>query len=48
MEAPEYGVLRPYYKSWGIIDSNDVDFSPITSDYCTREELGLKPDVDEF
>ena len=29
------------------MDSNDVHFEEIPTDYCTREELGLVEDADE-
>ena len=47
IDQPEYGALKPYYKSWGIVDSNDVHFEPLAADYCTREQLGLVADADE-
>ena len=47
VEQPEYGILKAYYKSWGIKDSNDVHWDELETDYCTREQLGLEEDADE-
>ena len=47
IEQPEYGELKAYYKSWGIMDTNDVHFEELQTDYCTREQLGLFEDADE-
>ena len=47
IEDPEYGLIKPYYKSWGILDSNDVHFEELPVDYCTREQLGIFEDQDK-
>lgn len=36
IEDPSYGQVKAYYKSWGIKDSNNVDFEELPTVYCTR------------
>ena len=46
IEDPTIGQLKPYYKSWGILDEEavDSDFEPLRYHTCTREELRLEDD----
>ena len=41
IEDPTYGVLNGYYKSWGIKESQGVDFELLPTKACTRAQLGL-------
>ena len=43
IEDPRYGVLKAYYKSWGIKKSvKGVDFEELPTRPCTYEELNLE------
>lgn len=35
VEDPSIGVLKPYYKSWGIKDTGGVDFEELPTRNCT-------------
>jgi len=39
IEDPTYGVLKPYYKSWGIKGTAGADFEPVPYHSCTPSEL---------
>ena len=47
IEDPSIGVLRPYYKSWGIIEGGGVNFEPLPERNCTSEELHIDGDSDQ-
>lgn len=48
IEDPTIGRLKPYYKNWGIKESNDVDFEELPTRNCTEDEFHIngksKPD----
>ena len=40
IEDPTIGVLKPYYKSWGLVaNGQSVDFEPLPTRECTKAEL---------
>ena len=43
IEDPTIGLLKPYYKSWGILnpDYDGTEFTPLRYHTCSREELRL-------
>ena len=41
IEDPTIGIIRPYYKSWGLKDTGGVDFEPIPTRPCTTAELHI-------
>ena len=42
IEDPSIGVLRPYYKTWGIKDdSGDIDWELLPTRECTEAELHI-------
>ena len=47
IEDPTYGILKPYYKSWGIKESvKGVDFEPLATRECTKAELHIHNETD--
>ena len=47
IEDPSYGVLRAYYKSWGINKTViGVYFEELPSRPCTASELNIKNETD--
>ena len=47
IEDPTIGVLKPYYKSWGIKETlNGVDFEPLPTRNCTQAELHINNQSD--
>ena len=43
IEDPSIGVLKPYYKSWGILhpDEDTEELTPLRYHECSRSELRL-------
>ena len=41
IEDPSIGTIRPFYKSWGLKGSGEVDFEPIPTRPCTPAELHI-------
>ena len=39
IEDPSYGVIKPYYKSWGIKTSSGVHFEELPTRQCTDAEF---------
>ena len=39
IEDPSYGVLKPYYKTWGFADQNSVEFEQLETRDCTDSEF---------
>lgn len=47
IEDPSIGVLKAYYKSWGIkAGIGGVDFEPLPTRQCTNAELHIKNETD--
>ncbi len=48
IEDPTIGELKPYFKSWGLVDpeASDSHFQPLKYHTCTREELRLEDGPD--
>ena len=46
IEDPSYGVVLPYYKSWGLKNSSGVDFEPLPLRECTEAELHVNNETD--
>ena len=46
IEDPSYGVLKPYYKSWGIKEGGGVDFEELPIRNCTTQELHVGDETD--
>ena len=46
IEDPSYGVLNPYYKTWGFEDSVGVEFEPLKTRPCTEAELHINNQTD--
>lgn len=47
IEDPSIGVLKPYYKSWGLKEGGGVHFEPLPERNCTKSELHVDEDGDE-
>lgn len=41
IEDASYGQLKAYYKTWGLDENQGVNFEPLASRQCTKEQLGL-------
>ena len=41
IEDPQYGVLKAYYKTWGLSTGKGVQWTELADEYCTKQELGL-------
>ena len=41
IEDPSIGQLKPYYKNWGIKESNGVDFEELPTRNCTEAEFHI-------
>lgn len=48
IDDPTYGVLKAYYKSWGIHSDVGIDWEELPSDYCTEDQFGLNKDGETF
>ena len=46
IEDPQYGVLRPYYKSWGLKESIGVEWEELPTRPCTEAELHINNKTD--
>ena len=46
IEDPSYGVLKPYYKSWGIKPGSGVDFESLPTRNCSQAELHVNGQSD--
>ena len=46
IEDPSYGVLNPYYKTWGFTDSVEVKFEALKTRPCTEAELHINNQTD--
>ena len=47
IEDPSYGVLKPYYKSWGIKEEGTVDFEEIPTRECSETEFHINGKTDK-
>ena len=41
IEDPSYGVLLPYYKTWGIVAGGGAHFEPLPLRECTEAEFHI-------
>ena len=41
IEDPSIGILKPYFKSWGLIEGHGTTFTPIQERKCTQAELHI-------
>ena len=46
IDDPTIGLIKPYYKSWGIIPGGGVHFEPLPTRPCTNAELHIKNETD--
>lgn len=46
IEDPSIGVLKPYYKSWGIKGNGGVDFEELPTRKCTEAEFHVNEKSD--
>ena len=47
IEDPSIGILKPYYKSWGLKDdSGEIDFELLPTRNCTQAELHINGESD--
>lgn len=46
IEDPSIGVLKPYYKTWGIFEGGGVHFEEIETRNCTKAELHIDGESD--
>ena len=47
IEDPTIGLIKPYYKSWGLKGTGGVDFEPIPTRPCTAAELHIHGQTSE-
>ena len=41
IEDPSIGILKPYYKTWGKHEANEVKFEELPTHNCTQAEFHL-------
>ena len=41
IEDPRYGILKAYYKTWGLSTGKGVQWTELADQYCSKQELGL-------
>ena len=44
IEDSDYGELKAYYKTWGMVDAPGVEFIELPTSQCTLAQLGLNQD----